>query len=224
MTPASDLASGCSCPQTEHAFSPDRRALTRSRQRPIPFHEDMKRWKGGVVLGSLAVAVGAALVTHPWSEARIPTASEYSSALDVARDLNQHGLGCAHPTRPWKGTPPSILREVRGSLGDMLACSVDGQRVVLTVIPPALLNRWIRDLRWKPRNTSLQDAAADEDDGVMRARESMVCSWDRIGLWGRGTLRFQTLSASRVVIGGTLVVAASPTSTAASPTSDGPSA
>ncbi len=74
--------------------------LSLTSEPSVPDVGDMKRWRGGIAAGVLTLAVGAVLVFHPWSEPEIPTASKYSSASDLARDLNEHGLGCAHPTRP----------------------------------------------------------------------------------------------------------------------------
>jgi hypothetical protein len=105
----------------------------------------MKRWRGGIAVGVLTLAVGAVLVFHPWTEPDRPTASKYSSASELARDLNEHGLGCAHPTQPRRMEVFYRYLAIfidRRLLPKTLVCSVDGRPVVLSVFPPASLKVW----------------------------------------------------------------------------------
>jgi len=188
----------------------------------------MKRWRGGIAAGVLTLAVGAVLVFHPWSEPEIPTASKYSSASDLARDLNEHGLGCAHPIRPRLFKLfyryMAIWVDPRWSFPETLVCSVDGRPVVLSVLRPLAFKAWIRS-QSTPRYTDLQDEAAHEADSLIEAlrRDAVLVgpNWMVMGRQERDSI--PALSAIRGEIGGTLVVATSPTTPASSPTSKGPS-
>ncbi len=179
-------------------------------------------------LSVLTLAVGAVLVFHPWSEPEIPTASKYSSASDLARDLNEHGLGCAHPIRPRLFKLfyryMAIWVDPRWSFPETLVCSVDGRPVVLSVLRPLAFKAWIRS-QSTPRYTDLQDEAAHEADSLIEAlrRDAVLVgpNWMVMGRQERDSI--PALSAIRGEIGGTLVVATSPTTPASSPTSKGPS-
>jgi hypothetical protein len=180
----------------------------------------MKRWTGWIVVGVLALAVGAALVTHPWSEPRIPTASEYSSASDLARDLNEHGLGCAQPTqtRLLKLLDRYLAIFIdRRFVPETLACSVDGRPVAISVLPPAAFKYWFSPEptpRW-----DFQDAVAQANDGL----ETMLVGPNWMVMARQERDAIPVLSSIRDEIGGTLTVAASPTTSpsALSPTLHG---
>jgi hypothetical protein len=127
-------------------------SLSLSSKPSVPDVGEMKRWAGWVVVGVLALTLGALLVIHPWS-AEIPPASEYWSPWDLARDLNDHGLGCSNPTR----RPSAASRRI--GLPEPLVCSVAGRPVVLDVIPPDFLAAWIRAFSPRIHYTNLQDLA-----------------------------------------------------------------
>ncbi len=202
--------------------------LSLTSEPSVPDVGDMKRWRGGIAAGVLTLAVGAVLVFHPWSEPEIPTASKYSSASDLARDLNEHGLGCAHPTRPRLFKLfyryMAIWVDPRLFLPETLVCSVDGRPVVLSVLRPLAFKAWIRS-QSTPRYRDLQDEAAHEGDSLIEAlrRDAVLVgpNWMVMGRQERDSI--PALSAIRGEIGGTLVVATSPTTPASSPPSKGPS-
>ncbi len=166
----------------------------------------MKRWAGWIAIGVLALAIGAVLVAHPWSEPEIPTASTYSSASDLARDLNEHGLGCAHPTRTRRFRLFERYLAIfidRQLLPETLVCSIDGRPVVLSVIPPTALKVWL-----SPEPTAgFQEAVADANEGL----ETMLVGPNWMVMARSERDRIPGLSAIRIEIGGTLVVDASPT-------------
>jgi hypothetical protein len=185
---------------------------------------EMKRWTGWIVVGVLALTLGAVLFTHPWSEPEIPAASEYSSPWNLAHDLNDHGLGCSNPT-----LRPSARNIV---LPEPVVCSVDGEPVVLDVIPPRLLKGLINAIKPKSRYTNLQDLVDDviAKAGTSRLRELLDVGVDAILVGPNWTVSARengdsiaALSAIRDEIGGTLVVAPSP-ATPASPSSPTPHA
>lgn len=184
----------------------------------------MKRWTGWIVAGVLALVAGAALVTHPWSESEIPTASEYSAASDLARDLNEQGLGCDDPTqtRLYKAAEDyfAIFME-RRFIPDILVCSVDGRPVVLIVYGPASL----KDLFGA---ATLEDAVDHVDDSVIEdlGIDAMLFGPNWWVMARRERDSIPALSAIRDEVGGTLLVAASPTPAASSssPTPQGLSA
>lgn len=190
---------------------------------------EMRRWTSWIVVGVLALAVGAALVTRPWSQPGIPTASEYSSASDLARDLNEQGLGCDDPTqtRLFKAAEGYLAIFMdRRLIPDILVCSVDGRPVVVTVYRPASLKALFGSE--PPRYTNFQDAAAHGDNSWIEAFDVDALlvgpNWVVMARQERDSI--PALSAIRGEIGGTLVVAASPTSVASSssPTPHGSSA
>ena len=175
----------------------------------------MKRWAGWIVIGVLALTLGA-LVIHPWSGNEIPVASEYSSPSDLARELNDHGLGCEDPNQPrvfkaleW------IFIDRRLLFPETLVCSVEGRPVVLTVYPPASLTV----------DTNLQDAAAHGDRSRFEVLgiDAMLFGPNWMVMARQEHDSIPALSAIRDEIGGTLVVATSPTTPASSPTNNGPS-
>jgi hypothetical protein len=179
----------------------------------------MKRWAGWIVIGVLALTLGALLLIDPWS-AGIPPASAYSSPWDLARDLNDHGLGCSNPTRR-----PSSLFSRRIGLPEPLVCSVGGRPVVLDVIPSEFLAAWVRAFSPGIHYTNLQDLAdAFGGRGAEGLRRSGIDAtlvgpnWVVETRSGRDSL--SVLSAIRTEIGGTLLVASS-TTPSSSPTSDG---
>jgi hypothetical protein len=196
--------------------------LSSELQTPDTVLGDMKRSTGWVVVGVLALASAAALVSHPWSGPGIPTASEYSSTSDLARDLQEHGLGCTNPSRPFKGVDGRALGRALGYRGigfltlsgNIFTCSINGRPVSFVVIPMALVKRLI-DTQPKPRYTDLQDFAPDQNDGatgVLRDGAVLVGrNWTIAVLDERDPL--PVLSAIRVEIGGTLVATSSTTRT-----------
>jgi hypothetical protein len=101
----------------------------------------------------LALVVGAVLVARSWYVTEMPTASEYSSPWDLARDLNDHGLGCSDPTRR-----PSAVSRLTG-VPEPVLCSIDGRRVVLDVIPQEFLRVWVRYVYPGVHYTDVQDLA-----------------------------------------------------------------
>jgi hypothetical protein len=160
----------------------------------------------------IPLVVGTILIIRPWSGNEVPAASEYSSAADLARDLNEHGLGCDNPTRP------PALKAFYGYLAifidrrllpETLACSVDGQPVILGIIPQA----WFSAAP-TPRYTNFEDAASAANDGL----ETMLVgpNWMVMPRQRYGSI--PALSAIREELGGTLVVA-SPTPTSSPSTS-----
>jgi hypothetical protein len=187
----------------------------------------MKRWRGGIAVGVLTLAVGAVLVFHPWTEPDRPTASKYSSASELARDLNEHGLGCAHPTQPRRMEVFYRYLAIfidRRLLPKTLVCSVDGRPVVLSVFPPASLKVWFGS-EPTPRYTNFQDAAAHGDDSLIEdlGVDAVLVGPNWMVMGGQERDSIPALSAIGGEIGGTLVVATSPTTPASSPTSNGPS-
>jgi hypothetical protein len=94
----------------------------------------------------------------------------------------------------------------------------------LSVYPPASLKVWFGS-EPTPRYTNFQDAAAHGDDSLIEGLgiDGMLVgpNWMVMGRQERDSI--PALSAIRGEIGGTLVVATSPTTTASSPTSNGPS-
>jgi hypothetical protein len=118
----------------------------------------------------------------------------------------------------------AIWVDPRRFLPETLVCSVDGRPVVLSVLRPLAFKAWIKS-QSTPRYTDLQDEAAHEGDSVIEAlrRDAVLIgpNWMVMGRQGRDSI--PALSAIRGEIGGTLVVATSPTTPASSPTSNGPS-
>jgi hypothetical protein len=178
----------------------------------------MKRWTSWIAVGVVALALGAALVIRSWSGTGIPTASKYSSASELARDLNEHGLGCAPATQTRqlklfeRYLAIFIDREI---LPETLACSADDRPVVLSVLPPAALKAW-----FSPEPTpDFQDAVAQANEG----RETMLVGPNWMVMARQERDAIPLLSSIRGEIGGTLVTAASPTSdaSASSPTPHG---
>jgi hypothetical protein len=186
----------------------------------------MRRWKGWIALGVLALLVGAILIAHPWREPAIPAASKYSSASDLARDLTEHGMGCADPTTT--RLMKSLYRYMAiwvdpRFLPDTLLCSVGGRPVYLSVFPPPSLKFFISS-QTTPRYSNLEDAMAHGGD----AMESLGMDPMLVGPNWMVTARHErdsipALSAIRVEIGGTLVVAASPSTQESPWMSSGPS-
>lgn len=187
----------------------------------MPDVGEMKRWAAWIVVGVLALTLGAVLVIQPWSEPEIPRAPTYSSVSDLAHDLNGHGVGCAQPSRPRRFKLIDRYLAIfidRQLLPQMLVCSVDGQPVVLGVIPPTALKVWLSP---EP-TTGFQNALPDANAGL----ENMLVgpNWMVIARSERDPI--PALSAIRAEIGGTLVMDASPTAPASapSPTPNGSSA
>ena len=176
-----------------------------------------RRWKALVVLALIALALGAVLVTRPWSVTEIPPAAEYSTSWDLARDLNEHGLGCAHPTRTRLlklGYRYLAIWVPRRLLPDSLACSVGARPVLLSVFSPASVKVLIGDSQPTPRYTNLQDAADHWDDVIETLGFDAILvgpNWTVMARQERDSI--PALSAIRAEIGGTLVVATSSTRT-----------
>jgi hypothetical protein len=97
---------------------------------------------------------------RPWSEPEVPTATKYPSAPTLARDLNEHGLGCDDATQSRVFRAFEEILTDRGLLSpDIGACSVDGRPVLFSVYPPGSLEGWLGS-EPTPRSTNLQDAVA----------------------------------------------------------------
>ncbi len=173
-------------------------------------HRMPRRWRSLVSLALVGLVVGAVVVARPWSGNEIPAASEYSSASDLARDLNEHGLGCAHPirTRLLKlGYRYFAIWIDRRLLAKSLVCSVGGRPVVVSVLPPASVKVWFG-------SPNLQDAFAHGDDSLAEGPEvdAVLVGLNWMVMTRQGHDSIPALSAIRGEIGGRLVVA-SPTPT-----------
>ena len=189
----------------------------------------MKPRRGWVVVGIVALASAAALVSHPWSSPGILTTSEYSSTSDLARDLQEHGLGCTNPSRPFKGVDGRALGRALGYQGigfltlsgNIFTCSINGRPVSFVVLPMAVVKRLI-DTQPKARYTDLQDFATDQNDGAtgVPGDDAVLVgpNWTIAVLDERDPL--PVLLSIRVEIGGTLVATSSTTRTS-SPTLGG---
>jgi hypothetical protein len=177
-----------------------------------------RRWRGLVTLALMALVVGTILVARPWSWNEIPAASEYSSPSDLARDLNEHGLGCNDTTQPrlYKAFERYLAIFMdRRLIPDTLVCPVDGRPVVLTVYPPASLKVWFgSEPTPTPPYTNFQDAFAHGDDSLIEdlGISAMLVGPNWMVVPREGHNSIPALSAIRGEIGGTLVVA-SPTPT-----------
>jgi hypothetical protein len=148
----------------------------------------------------------------------IPPAAEYATSWDLARDLNEHGLGCTYPTRTrlmTLGYRYLAIWVPRRLLPDTLVCSVGGRPVFLHVLHPVSVKVLI-DPQPTPRYTNLQDAVAHWVDSVMEdlGVDAMLVGPNWMVMARQEGDSIPTLFAIRPEIGGALVVAASSTPTA----------
>jgi hypothetical protein len=157
------------------------------------------RWRGLVVLTLIVLVVGTILVARRWSEHDVPAANTYSSASDLARELNEHGLGCDHPTRPrFQWYFPTLV------------CSVGGRPVVLIFVPPAFFKN-PNGSQATSHYADLQDVAVQQAE-AFETTDTMLVGPNWIVGARHERDAIPVLSSIRDEIGGTLVVA-SPTQT-----------